>query len=117
MESVLQFSDDTVEHASSASDFSASRSIFLMHLVSSVTRYSQTVVHAAQMSETVEVELDEKGRGCAVETDIGRIELGQLCTILWEYDEYGESTTGCRWPLRGSPLLPLQHISDLYTCK
>lgn len=54
---------------------------------------------ATQVPDKVEVELDEHGRGCAVETDIGRVELGQLCTIMWEYEEFGESLTGCRWPL------------------
>ena len=51
---------------------------------------------ATQVPDKVEVELDEHGRGCAVETDIGRVELGQLCTIMWEYEEFGESLTGCR---------------------
>ena len=35
------------------------------------------------------VELDEQGRGCAVETDLGRVCLGDLCIITWEYDDYG----------------------------
>ena len=48
---------------------------------------------AAQVADPLEVELDEHGRGCAVTTDIGRVKLGTMCTIMWEYDEYGESLT------------------------
>ena len=113
MESVLRLCDDTVEHASSASDFNASRSILLMRLVFTVLRYSQAVVHPAQVSDAVAVEVDEDGRGCAVDTDIGRVELGQLCTIMWEYEEYGEpqQVEGGQFMARLCPLV------DRHACK
>ena len=53
-------------------------------------RCLRLAMYDAQVPDVVEVELDEHGRGCAVDTDIGRVKLGDLCTILWEYDEYGE---------------------------
>lgn len=35
------------------------------------------------------VELDEEGRGCSVETELGLVSLGDLCIIAWEYEDYG----------------------------
>jgi hypothetical protein len=67
---------------------------------------------AAQVADPVEVELDEHGRGCAVKTDIGRVKLGTMCTIMWEYDEYGESLTDFWWPFRG-PLKRIYQASSL----
>ena len=76
----MQLSDDTVEHASSASDLSISNafSIRIHHVRGGVLTNGARV--GMQVPDAIQVEQDEHGRGCVVDTDIGRVKLGDLCT-------------------------------------